>query len=100
MNDLRMRLALVETTLQAPLSDKDKLIGSLKKLSGLNLTPLSTVIRNALERHLASVNHILRQYDIQTWDDYDNISPQHLKKMLQGVRRLNTRLTALLDTVA
>lgn len=50
----------------------------LMAFKGLDMTNLSPRLGKAVDTHFGSVNRILSQYDLKTWDDYQKISDDDL----------------------
>ncbi len=95
MNDLEDRLNKIDKTLALPLMGKEKLIRCGQCLSGLNLTALSSKMRQALESHMSKSNYILQDYEIETWDDYDKISDADMAKLINHMAMMSAKLQAL-----
>jgi hypothetical protein len=78
----------MEKVLLADLPKADKVIKASQKISGLEFNKLTTPVRRNIERQFAFLNTILKQYAIQTFDDYAQIAPAHLDQMIQGLKRV------------
>ena len=57
-------------------------------ISGLNQTGLPTRINKAIDRELMSINPILEQYPIETFDDYQLLSAEEHEEIRQHFLRI------------
>jgi hypothetical protein len=64
---------------------KDAMCAATNQLILSDLTPM---MRKELEQHLVASNHILQQYPIKTFDDYQMISKQHMKQLLDYAKKI------------
>lgn len=68
---------------------------ALRSFSGFGLSGLPVDIRSTLESHLADVNRILANYDLETMDDYVKITDDDLSEMLGIIDSMVTQLEEL-----
>jgi hypothetical protein len=59
----------------------------LMAFKGLDMTHLPPRLGEAVDTHFGSVNRILSQYDLKTWDDYKKISNEDLLNIHSLVER-------------
>ncbi len=78
----------MEKILLADLPRADKVIKASQEISGLEFNKLTTSVNRNIERQFVFLNTILKQYPIQTFDDYAHIAPAHLDQMIQGLKRV------------
>ena len=78
----------MEKVLLSDLLKADKVIKASQKISGLEFNKLTLSVSGNVERQFAFLNTILKQYPIKTFDDYAQITPAHLDRMIQGLKRV------------
>lgn len=86
------KMLLMEQVLLKDISNKDKIISASEYLSGLELSKLSESIARKIKQEFSHLNGILRQYSIKTFDDYSQISTDHLIQMVEILNRICQRL--------
>lgn len=88
MTPLLDKMLKMERILLESMPKNDKVIKASEQLSGLEITGISTSVRKNMNRELIFLNSILTQYPIKTFDDYRQITSQHLEQMIQALSRL------------
>lgn len=88
MTPMLDRMLMMERILLDNLSKNDKVIKASEQLSGLEITGISSSVRKNMNRELIFLNSIVSQYPIKTFDDYRQITSQHLEQMIQALSRL------------
>ena len=78
----------MEEILLSEMPRAERVVKASQKLSGLEFSKLTISVRRNVERQFAFLNTILKQYPIQTFDDYRQITPTHLDQMIQGLKRV------------
>ena len=73
------------------------IIESLKKMTQIERAKLDKSTKNFLYSNIGTINHILKQYPIKTFDDYEKISSVHLTEMLLCIIRINSALHGFLQ---
>ena len=95
---LSEKVMKMEKILSADLPKADKVIKASQRISGLEFNKLTTPVSRNIERQFAFLNTILKQYPIQTFDDYAQIVPAHLDQMIQGLKRVCRLLKKFAET--
>jgi hypothetical protein len=67
----------------ASLPKYKRVVDVLMTLRGLGLSELSGQIRNEIEEAMACTNVILQRYELSTFEDYKNISEDHLSEIIR-----------------
>jgi len=73
------------------------IVESLKKTTQIDRAKLDKSTKNFLDRNIGAINHILKQYPIKTFDDYEKISSVHLTEMLLCIIRMTSALHGFLQ---
>ena len=82
----------MEKILLEDIPNKDKIISASEYLSGLEFNKLSKSLARKVEEEFSQLNSILKQYPIKTFDDYRQISTEHLSQMVEILNRICQRL--------
>jgi len=64
---------------------RDAMSAAIDKLV---LSDLSKPLRKPLEQHLVTMNNILLQYPIKTFEDYEMISHTHIHQLLNEAKKI------------
>jgi hypothetical protein len=67
---------------------KDKIIKAFQEFSGLEITQLDPNVKEKLNACLIKLNSILLQYNIKTFEDYNQITKVHLDKMIETLKKI------------
>jgi hypothetical protein len=96
MIELVCKVTEIEKILIDNLSKQYKVITIIKKLSGLELSQLSTRAKKNIEYNLVLINEILRKYPIANFDDYEKINGTDLDEILNHLKNIYTSLYKLI----
>ncbi len=95
--ELSITLKEMDKILDSKGKQTEIIIGSLKKMTQIERAKLDKSTKNFLDRNIGTINHMLQQYSIKTFDDYEKISSVHLTEMLLCIIRMTSALHGFLQ---